>query len=69
MDDVNPSFNRTLKERLDEDTNYEQQISFYNKQYPSVYDLEFIQQNMFVIPVYFSKYHKEVLVQCKEMAT
>lgn len=56
----NPSFNRTLKDRVDEDTNYEQQVSYYKKAYPSVYDLEFLQYNMFVIPVPFSKYHKQM---------
>jgi hypothetical protein len=46
------SFFRALKDRVDdEDTNYEQQISLYKKNYPSVYDLQFLQQNMFVIPL------------------
>jgi hypothetical protein len=35
VDGANPSFIRALKERLDEDTNYEQQISFYKHNYPS----------------------------------
>ena len=51
---------RALKDRVDEDTNYEQQVSYYKKAYPSVYDLEFLQYNMFVIPVPFSKYHKQM---------
>jgi len=52
MDGANPSFIRALKDRADdEDTNYEQQISLYKKNYPSVYDLQFLQQKMFVIPV------------------
>jgi hypothetical protein len=34
VDGANPSFIRALKDKLDEDTNYEQQISFYKKQYP-----------------------------------
>jgi hypothetical protein len=41
---------------------YEQELSHYKKDYPSVYDLEFLQQNMYVIPVLFSKHHKEMLV-------
>jgi hypothetical protein len=61
VDAANPSFIRALTERVDEDSNYEQQISFYKKSYPSVYDLQFLQQNMFVIPVPFSKYHKDML--------
>ncbi|MGA8913494.1 MAG: hypothetical protein WB443_11615, partial [Nitrososphaeraceae archaeon] len=68
MDGVNPSFIRALKDTVDdEDTNYEQQISFYKKNYPSVYDLQLLQQNMFVIPVPFSKEHKNMLAHCKEL--
>ncbi|MPZ07264.1 MAG: hypothetical protein GEU26_12760 [Nitrososphaeraceae archaeon] len=67
VDGANPSFIRALKERLEEDTNYEQLVSYLKKQYSSVYDLEFLQQNMFVIPVPFAKYHKEMLAHCKEM--
>jgi hypothetical protein len=55
VDGANPSFLRSLKERVDEDTNYEQLVSYLKKQYSSVYDLEFLQQNMFVIPVPFPK--------------
>ena len=43
---ANPSFIRAWKDRIDEDADYEQQISFYKKNYPSVYDLQFLQQNM-----------------------
>ena len=67
MDGANPSFIRALKDRVDEDTNYEQQISFYKKNYPSLYDLQFLQQNMFVILLPFSKEHKNMLAHCKQM--
>ena len=40
---------------------------YYKKNYPSVYDLEFLQQNMFVLPVSFAKHHKEMLAHCKEL--
>jgi hypothetical protein len=66
VDGANPSFLRSLKERVDEDTNYEQLVSFLKKQDSSVYDLEFLQQNMFVIPVPFAKYHKEMLAHCRD---
>jgi hypothetical protein len=56
-----------LKGRVDEDTNYEKQISFYKKNYPSLYDLQFLQHNMFVIPVAFSKEHKAMLAHVKEL--
>ena len=62
-----PSFIRALKDRVDEDTDYEQQMDYYKQNYPSVYDLEFLQQNMFVIPVPFSKEHKNMLAYCKEL--
>lgn len=61
VDGSNPSFIRALKERLEEDTNYERLISYVKKQYPSVYDLDFLSQNMFVIPVNFAKEHKGML--------
>jgi hypothetical protein len=67
VDGANPSFIRALKDRVDEGINYEQQVAFYKKNYPSVYDLQFLQQNMFVIPVAFSKEHKNMLAHCKEM--
>jgi hypothetical protein len=67
VDGANPSFIRALKDRVSEDSDYEQQISYYKKSYPSVYDLKFLQQNMFVIPVPFAKHHKEMLAHCKEL--
>lgn len=67
MDGANPSFIRALKEAVDEDINYEQQVAYYKKTYPTVYDLEFLQQNTFVIPVPFAKYHREMLSHCKQM--
>ena len=65
---MDPSFIRALKDRVDEDTDYEQQMDYYKKNYPSVYDLEFLQQNIFVIPVPFSKEHKALLAHCKELS-
>jgi hypothetical protein len=67
VDAANPSFIRALKDKVDEDTNYEHQIVFFKKNYPSIYDLQFLQQNMFVIPVPFSKEHKNMLAHAKEM--
>jgi hypothetical protein len=53
MEGANPSFIRAffLKDRVDEDTNYYQWRVLYKLNYPSVYHLQFLQQNMFVIPV------------------
>ena len=64
---INPSFIRAQNEALEEDPNREHQISYYEKSYPSMYDLQFLQRNMFVIPVPFAKYHKEMLAHCKEL--
>ena len=36
VDGANPSFIRALKDRVDGDENYEQQIQYYKKHYPSV---------------------------------
>jgi hypothetical protein len=57
-----PSFIRALKDREDEDKDYEQQFLNYKKSYPPVYGL-----NMFVIPVSFVKEHRKILAHCNEM--
>lgn len=67
VDGANPSFIRALKERVGEDTAYEQAIAHYKREYPSVFDLQFLMQNMFVLPIHFSKEHKNMLAHCKEM--
>jgi hypothetical protein len=46
VDGANPSFIRALKDRVSEVSDYEQEVSFYKQNYPSVYDLQFLQQNM-----------------------
>ena len=51
VDGANPSFIRALKDRVDEDSEYEKQLAFYKKSYASIYDLEFLQHNVFVILV------------------
>jgi hypothetical protein len=63
----NPSFISTLKQAVNEDPDYTKQIAYNKKNYPSVYDLQFLQQNIFVIPVPFSKEHKNMLAHCKEL--
>ena len=67
VDGANPSFISALKDRVNEDPEYDKAIAFYKHNYPSVYDLEFLEQNMFVIPVAFNKEHKHMLAHCKEM--
>ena len=67
VDGANPSFIRALKERLDEDTNFEHITAYLKKQYSSIYDLKFLEENMMVIPVPFNKEHKHMLAHCKAM--
>ena len=66
IDGANPSFIRSLKERVNEDVNYEQLIAYLKKSYPSVHDLQFLQENMFVIPVPFAVPERNV-AHCKEV--
>jgi len=67
VDGANPSFISTLKQEVNEDSDYIKQIDYYKHNYPSVYDLQFLQHNMFVIPVAFSKEHKAMLAHVKEL--
>ena len=67
VDAANPSFISTLKQAVNEDADYTKQIQYYKKNYPSVYDLVFLQHNMFIIPIPFSKEHKAMLAHCKEL--
>ena len=67
VDAANPSFIPTLKQAVNEDPEYDKVIAYYKHNYPSVYDLQFLQHNMFVIPVAFSKEHKNMLAHCKEL--
>ena len=67
VDGANPSFIAALKDKVDEDPEYDKVIQYYKHNYPSVYDLQFLEQNMFVIPVAFNKEHKHMLAHCKVM--
>ena len=67
VDAANPSFISTLKQAVNEDPDYTKQIAYYKHNYAPIYDLEFLQQNMFVIPVPFSKEHKNMLAHCKAL--
>ena len=42
VDGANPSFISTLKQVMNEDSDYMKQIAFYKKNYPRVYDLQFL---------------------------
>ena len=67
VDAANPSFISTLKQAVNEDPDYTKQIQYYKHNYASIYDMQFLQHNMFVIPVPFRKEHKNMLAHCKEL--
>jgi hypothetical protein len=67
VDGANPSFIRALKAKIGEDPDYPRIIDYYKRNYPSIYDLQFLSQHIFVVPVPFSKEHKYMLAHCKEM--
>jgi hypothetical protein len=66
VDGANPSFINALKSEVDEDPGYERVMGYYKKRFPSKYDLQFLSQHMFVIPVPFVKEHKHMLAHAKE---
>jgi hypothetical protein len=67
VDGANPSFIKVLKECLNEDAHYQKQMEYLKTQYKEVYDMQSLTQNMFVVPVYFSKEHKSMLAHCKQL--
>ena len=67
VDDASPSFITTLKQAVNEDRDYVMKIAYHKKNYPSVYNLQFLQQNFFIIPVPFSKEHKAKLAHTEEL--
>ena len=67
VDVSNPPVISTLKEALNEDPDYTKQISYYKHMFKTNYDLEVLQDNMFVIPVPFSNMHRTMLSHCKEL--
>ena len=68
VDGANPSFIRALKARVSEDTEYEDRINRWKSENgANIVDLHWLTDNMFVLPVAFSKYHKDMLSHCKEV--
>jgi hypothetical protein len=67
VDSNNPSFIRALKDRLDEDPGYEIHIENLKRNLKQSYSLELLERSMFVIPVHFSKEHKNMLAQWKNV--
>ena len=68
VDGANPSFIRALKARVSEDTEYEDQINRWKSENgANIVALHWLTDNMFVLPVAFSKYHKDMLLHCEEV--
>ena len=68
VDGNNPSFIRSLKDRIGEDANYEQTTAYLKQSYGTAnFNLTSLIHNMFVIPVPFSKEHKSMFSHCKQM--
>ena len=68
VDGANPSFIRALKARVGEDTEYDAQIQRWKSENgANIVTLNWLTNNMFVLPVPFSKEHKNMLAHCKEL--
>lgn len=68
VDGANPSFIRSLKDRIGEDSNYEQFSAYLKSSYGTTnFNLTSLIHNMFVIPVPFNREHKQMLSHCKQL--
>ncbi len=68
VDGANPEFIRALKARIGEDTQYLEQIARWKSENGMIAEIiSWLMPNMFVLPVNFSKYHKEMLAHSKEV--
>jgi len=68
VDGANPSFIRALKAKVGENTEYEGQIARWKSEKgAALIDLDWISNNMFVLPFAFARYHKEMLANTKEV--
>ena len=62
VDSANADVIGTLKETFHENTRYDQEIAHYKHLFKTEYDLEVLQNNMFIMPVPFRPYHREMLL-------
>jgi hypothetical protein len=68
VDGANPEVIRSLKSRLYEDTDYQEQIDRWKSANgANVITLKWLSNNMYVLPVHFSKCHKEMLAHTKKL--
>jgi hypothetical protein len=70
IDGANPSFIRALKDRCEEDPDYDKLIMRYKqntKNPAATIDLSWLERQWFILPVAFNKEHKHMLAHCKEL--
>jgi hypothetical protein len=68
VDGANPSFIRSLKSRMGDDPDYEEQIARWKSNNgANVVTLDWLTNNMFILPVAFSKEHKHMLAHIKSI--
>ena len=68
VDGANPSFIRALKARVSgEDDNYEHFIAHLKTSYGNNFSLQSIIFNMFIVPIAFSKEHRNMLAYAKKL--
>ena len=68
VDGANPSFIRALKDRVGEEVDHERLTTRLKTSYgPANFTLQSLVHNMFVVPIHFSKEHKNMLAHCKQV--
>lgn len=67
VDGAKPSFIRALKDRVSEDSNYENLIDHLKTSYGSNFNLQSLVYNMFVVPISFNKEHRNMLAYAKKL--
>jgi hypothetical protein len=67
VDGANPSFIRALKTRVSEDENYENLTDHLKTSYGANFGLQSLIFNMFVVPIHFSKEHRNMLAYAKKL--
>jgi hypothetical protein len=66
-DGKNPEVIGSIKGMIDENLNYLEAIKVIKSNTPGQNEEKAVVSNMLVCPVYFAKYHKEMLAHCKEL--
>ena len=67
VDGANPEFIRALKDRIDEEINYDRLIEHLKSSYGKNFGLTSLIENMCVIPINFRNEHKTMLLHAKRI--